>query len=159
MIEELFEVAEMRGYQPQFAQNVFQMCTGKDAKGHYQFSDIARINDMQHTDWSWSALFADYDNDGLKDMFISNGIPTDITNNDYIQFKSQLLKKNLDSTTTKKMLLEYLAGLEDMSFHNYFFRNEGGILFQISLISGSIQSHRAAMERPMPIWTWTVIWI
>ena len=52
--------------------------------GDSSFSEIGRLSGVEATDWSWGALIFDMDNDGLKDIFVSNGIFQDLTNQDYL---------------------------------------------------------------------------
>jgi hypothetical protein len=56
--------------------------------GNGTFSEIGRMSKVEATDWSWGALIFDMDNDGLKDIFVANGIVRDLTNQDYLQFAS-----------------------------------------------------------------------
>ena len=66
------------GYSPQFMRNTLQLNRGLDANGNPCFSEIGQLSGVHATDWSWSALFADMDNDGWKDLMITNGYPRDI---------------------------------------------------------------------------------
>ena len=129
MTEDLFELARQRGYQAQFSQNVLQRNNGLRPDRSVSFSDVARLSGVYQTDWSWSALFADFDNDGQKDIFVSNGIPKDITNNDYIKFRDTQATRATDYEATKKELLEYISQLPDAHHSNYFFKNEGNLSF------------------------------
>lgn len=70
-----------QGYHRQFTRNVLQLNHGQ---GH--FSEIGRLADVYATDWSWGALMFDFDNDGLRDIFVANGIFKDLTDQDYINF-------------------------------------------------------------------------
>lgn len=69
------------GYHHQFTRNTLQKNNGNGT-----FSDIGRFTGTDASDWSWGALFFDMDNDGLKDLFIANGIYRDITDQDYLQY-------------------------------------------------------------------------
>ena len=129
MTEDLFELARQRGYQAQFSQNVLQRNNGLRPDSSVSFSDVARLAGVHQTDWSWSALFADFDNDGMKDIFVSNGIPKDITNNDYIKFRDTRAARATDYEAAKKELLEHINQLPDAHHPNYFFKNEGNLSF------------------------------
>ena len=61
--------------------------------GNGTFSEAGQIAGISNTDWSWAALFADYDNDGWKDLFISNGYYRDYTNLDFINYMNEYVKK------------------------------------------------------------------
>ena len=71
------------GYQPQFARNHLQL---NNQQGH--FSEIGRFAGIEATDWSWAPLSFDFDHDGWRDLFISNGIPRRMNDIDYINFKT-----------------------------------------------------------------------
>ena len=104
----------------QYMANALQINTGM---GH--FSDIANVAGVAFTDWSWANLMMDADNDGYKDILISNGIKKDVDNND---FKNKL--KNLDSNTTYEQLFEYSKNAPSQKISNYAFKNQDGFKFQ-----------------------------
>jgi len=94
------------GFQPQFSRNCLQRNNGNGKS----FSDIGLIAGVSATDWSWSPLMADFDNDGNKDIFISSGIVKRPVDLDYIRFVSSLsaqINRNAstkwDATTLEKM--------------------------------------------------------
>ena len=68
------------GYYHQYTRNTLQLNNGDNT-----FSEIGRLAGVEASDWSWGALFFDMDNDGLKDLFIANGIYRDLTDQDYLQ--------------------------------------------------------------------------
>ena len=72
-----------RGYRDDYSVNSLQMSNGVTKDGDVIFSEIGRMAGVAHTDWSWSALFADFDNDGFKDVFIGNGYPKAVNDLDY----------------------------------------------------------------------------
>lgn len=87
---DFFTTALRNGYGYQYMHNTLQT----NFKGH--FADLAYLNGVARTDWSWSPLFADYDNDGNSDLFITNGYYRDVTNLDFMLFqqrKDEQLKK------------------------------------------------------------------
>lgn len=69
------------GYHHQFTRNTLHL-----NRGNNSFSEVSRLAGVEASDWSWGALFFDMDNDGLKDLFIANGIYKDLTNQDYLQY-------------------------------------------------------------------------
>lgn len=79
--ESFYEAVDL-GFNYQYMQNSLQLNNGTNRGGEPIFSDIARFAGMATTDWSWGALFADFDNDGHKDVFVSNGVKRDVNNND-----------------------------------------------------------------------------
>jgi hypothetical protein len=85
-----FEQMVKVGLKEQYVLNTLQLNNGNGT-----FSDIGFMSNTAYTDWSWAGLFADYDNDGWKDIFISNGYKRDLTNQDYSRYAMDSLKKNL----------------------------------------------------------------
>lgn len=79
--ESFYEAVDF-GFNYQYMQNSLQLNNGPNRDGDPIFSDIARFAGMATTDWSWGALFADFDNDGNKDVFVTNGVKRDVNNND-----------------------------------------------------------------------------
>ena len=71
------------GFRDDYSVNSLQLSNGVTKDGDVIFSEIGRLAGVAHTDWSWSALFADFDNDGYKDIFISNGYPKAVNDLDY----------------------------------------------------------------------------
>ncbi|MCC5915375.1 MAG: VCBS repeat-containing protein [Balneolaceae bacterium] len=73
-----------RGYHPQFTRNTLQLNLGIDPDtGLPIYSETALASGVSATDWSWAVLLADFDNSGLIDIFVTNGIPRDITDKDF----------------------------------------------------------------------------
>jgi enediyne biosynthesis protein E4 len=112
------------GFQNQVSRNCLQRNNG-DGKS---FSDVALMAGVSATDWSWSPLMADFDNDGNKDLFISNGIVKRPVDLDYVRFVSDLAARTdrdksdeFDEMTIKK--------IPEGSSHPYLFRNTGKDLF------------------------------
>jgi hypothetical protein len=116
---------ELRGYQKQYSKNCLQRNNGNGSS----FSETALRSSVSATDWSWSPLFADFDNDGNKDLFISSGIVKRPVDLDYVRFVSDLeMKKGMNNTD--KYDDEAIESMPDGSSHPYFFRNEGGLNFK-----------------------------
>ncbi len=86
---EKFEMQRQLGYQQQFSRNMLQLNQGNRPNGEPIFSEIGHLAGIAETDWSWSVLLADFDNDTWKDMHITNGLARDLTNNDFIAFTQQ----------------------------------------------------------------------
>jgi hypothetical protein len=74
------------GYYHQFTRNMLHRHNGVDSVHGVTFSEIGRLIGVEATDWSWSALITDLDNDGFKDIYIANGLAQDILNQDYIKY-------------------------------------------------------------------------
>ena len=106
-------------YGHQYMRNTLQLNNGNGT-----FSDIACMANVHATDWSWCPLIADFDNDGLKDIFVTNGYRKDLTNNDYVNF-------TMPELMGKKMKLnEALKNLPEQKLVNYAFKNVNGISFE-----------------------------
>ncbi|MGB7394801.1 MAG: VCBS repeat-containing protein [Pricia sp.] len=113
------------GFHYQYMQNCLQVNSGIYEEGIPHFSDVSRITGTSSTDWSWGPLFADFDNDGLKDLFVSNGTRREINNNDYFnQFDNK--KINEDS------LLQLSLNIPTEKIDNFIFKNEGDFDFERS---------------------------
>jgi len=113
------------GYYHQFTRNMLQLNNGNNT-----FSEIGRLCNVEATDWSWGALMFDMDNDGLKDIFVANGIYQDLTNQDYLQYvsneeviRSVITDKNVDY----KKLVELIPS---NPVSNFAFHNEGNLSFK-----------------------------
>jgi len=111
------------GYQPQYVRNTLQLNNGNGS-----FSEIGQLAGIDATDWSWSVLLADYDNDGWKDLFITNGIRQDITNLDFMVYGQQVLEMGTPEAN-KKQRLEALNKLPGIKLPNYMYKNQGDLTF------------------------------
>lgn len=90
------------------------------------FSEVGQITQLYHTEWSWSPLFADYDNDGDKDLLVSNGYPKDMTNRDW----TKIMSSNQNNPNVEKNILSVLP---DVNVPNVAFINFGNLNFQKTL--------------------------
>lgn len=86
-------------------------------RGAPLFSDISLLADVAETDWSWAPLLVDFDNDGYRDLLITNGFPKDVTDRDFASFRAQS-----SSVATKRFLLDQIPVVK---IPNYAFRNKG----------------------------------
>ena len=111
-------VAEGKHYQ--YMVNTLQLNTGMGT-----FSDIGNLSGVSRTDWSWSSLMVDLDNDGWKDIIVSNGIKKDVLNNDYLS-----IVKNLDLKITTKEFFEVSKKTPSEPLSNYVFKNKGNVQFE-----------------------------
>jgi len=118
-----FENGLRIGYEPQYVRNTLQLNNGNGT-----FSEIGQLAGIEATEWSWSVLFADYDNDGLKDLFITNGYGKDITNLDFIMYGDE--KQNMGLPTADKQQRQALLNeLPGIKIHNYLYKNKGDLTF------------------------------
>ncbi len=123
-----FHMSLSMGYEPQYVRNNLQLNMGPGPDGEPRFSEIGQMAGVHATDWSWAPLFADFDNDGLKDLFISNGYRRDVTNLDYIVY-SQELQPTQSQEERRRDLFKELKKLPEVKLHNYLFRNNGDLTF------------------------------
>ncbi|WKN44786.1 VCBS repeat-containing protein [Tunicatimonas pelagia] len=79
---------ERYGFEYQYVRNTLQLNQGFTPEGHPVFSDIGQLAGVYQTDWSWTPLMADFDNDGYKDLIITNGFPRDVTDRDFANFRA-----------------------------------------------------------------------
>ena len=120
------------GFYYQQMRNMLHINEGADEKGNERFSEIAQFSGVSNTDWSWSALFADMDNDGWKDLFITNGYLRDFTNMDFLKYTAaeamleEAQKKNFNYKTfdlVKKMPSNKLGNYAFQNNHDLSFKN------------------------------------
>jgi hypothetical protein len=116
-----------RGFRDDYILNSLQLSNGVTKDGDIVFSEISRLAGVSHTDWSWSALFADFDNDGYKDIFISNGYPKAANDLDY-QNAIFALRSRRDPAS-RRAGRDLLNGLPGYHEPNYVFRNAGDLTF------------------------------
>ncbi len=112
-----------RGFRTDYEMNALQLNNGGPDTA-IVFSEIARMAGVAYTDWSWSPLFADFDNDGLKDLFVSNGYPKGVNDTDYkvAVFAAQRAKN-------RRRQMELLEKLPAYRVPNYLFQNNGDLTF------------------------------
>lgn len=114
------------GYNYQYARNALQINNGNGT-----MSEVATYSGVQATDWSWAALFLDYDNDGNKDIFISNGIPKRMNDIDYIKFASEdEFQAKITSNTLTDKDLDIVRQIPEIKLDNKLFHNIGNLKFK-----------------------------
>jgi len=127
------------GFQHQYMRNMLHLNRGPvsweaDSLTVPAFSEIGQLAGVSNTDWSWSALLADYDNDGHKDLFITNGIVKDFTNLDFVKYdfqeaRDRRLAQGADLTTQQGLRnmpnADLIAKLSSVKTDNYVFQNRG----------------------------------
>jgi hypothetical protein len=114
---------EQYNYEYQFVRNAFQVYQGINPETRLPlYSDFAFMAGVEATDWSWSPLFADFDNDGYKDLLITNGFPKDIIDHDFGAFRKSISS----SLITRKELLDMIP---EVKIPNYIYKNNGNLTF------------------------------
>lgn len=118
-----FEKGLRLGYEPQYIRNTLQLNNGNGT-----FSEVGQLAGIEATEWSWSALLADFDHDGWKDLFISNGYGKDITNQDFIVYGEEGQTMGLPAAT-KKERQDLLNKIPGVKLSNYIYRNNKDLTF------------------------------
>ncbi|MGY5849749.1 VCBS repeat-containing protein [Salegentibacter sp. F14] len=121
---DIYKLKEQKDFYHQFMQNTLQL---NDGKG--EFSEIAFYSGVAQTDWSWGALVFDMDNDGFKDIFVSNGIYHDLTNQDFMDFFANDILQQMVLTGKKKEFDSILNRMPSTPISNYAFKNQGDLRF------------------------------
>jgi hypothetical protein len=112
------------GFRAAYDLNTLQLNNGVTKDGDAIFSEIARLAGVAYTDWSWSALFGDLDNDGYKDVFITSGYPKAVNDFDY---QTAVFRARQVGDTQRA--LKQLRELHTYQGTNYVFRNRGDLTF------------------------------
>ena len=118
---------EKYGYEYQYIHNMLQLNMGKipstiDSLNHPIFADISYYSGIAETDWSWAPLVTDFDNDGHKDIIVTNGFPKDVTDHDFITYRNDVAKY-----APNYMLLEQIP---KVPLVNMAFKNMGKAVFK-----------------------------
>ena len=108
----------------QFMQNTLQL-----NNGNQQFSEIANYAGVAKTDWSWGALLFDMDNDGLKDIYVCNGIYHDLTNQDFMDFFANELMQKMVITGKKAEIETIINKMPSTPIPNYAYKNNANLTF------------------------------
>lgn len=131
---ESFELMQQQGLNKQYMHNMLQLNLGNDKSGFPVFSEIARLAGVSNTDWSWCPLIVDFDNDGNKDIFISNGYLRDYTNKDFLKYWGDYkIKKAIDRESVQ--LMDLVKAMPSTKLANYIFKNEGNLTFSNQQVS------------------------
>jgi hypothetical protein len=125
---ERYTLAADSGYHHQYMRNTLQLNRGFADDSLPRFSEIGQLAGISNTDWSWTPFIVDIDNDGLKDIFISNGYPRDFTNLDFMKYTSTVYQ---EAKVANKPVdyLNIIQQLPETRVTNYVFKNKGGIEF------------------------------
>ena len=112
-----------RGYRQQYVRNVLQL-----NQADHRFSDIGYMAGIADTDWSWAPVLADFDNDGRRDIYITNGYPKDITDQDFASYNQQANMFGTDEARLQSVQ-DALSKVGGVHQPNYFFKNQGDLQF------------------------------
>ena len=124
-----YSLAVDSGYHHQYMRNTLQLNRGFGADTLPRFSEIGQLAGISNTDWSWAPLVADFDNDGLKDLFVTNGFLRDFNNLDFIKYNADAYQE----ARASRRPIDYLKLIQQLpstKIPNYLFKNENGIRFR-----------------------------
>ncbi len=110
---------EKYGYEHQYVRNMIHLNNGLNQG--IKFSEIGQLSGIYQTEWSWSPLFADFDNDGNKDLIITNGFPKDITDKDFANYRA-----DVGNVAGHRLLIDSIPVIK---IPNYAFQNNGDLSF------------------------------
>ncbi|WP_415160212.1 VCBS repeat-containing protein [Parafilimonas sp.] len=120
---ESLQLMVSQGIQKQYMRNALQLNNGDGT-----FSEIAQFAGVSNTDWSWAPLLADFDNDGYKDLFVTNGYLRDYTNKDFLHYWGDYkVKKAMERQPV--LLMDLVKAMPATRLPNYIFRNNHDISF------------------------------
>lgn len=117
---------DIYGTQYQYVRNTLQLNQGprlgqNGAIGAPAFSEIGFLSGIAQTDWSWTPLITDFNNDGYRDMIVTNGFPKDVSDHDFMTYREQAY-----AVTSKQKVLDQIP---EIKLHNYAFANNGNLTF------------------------------
>ncbi|MEO6721852.1 MAG: VCBS repeat-containing protein [Ferruginibacter sp.] len=138
---ERYESERSMGYEPEFVRNMLQINNGiypgADSATPF-FSEIGQLSGISSTDWSWSVLVADFNNDGWKDIHITNGIGRDFINGDFLEFSNEIFNNKKSKEEQQKLIRDKLAALKHVNLNNYLYLNNRDYTFTDASDSGGI---------------------
>ncbi len=123
-----YELSKRNNYNSQFMHNTLQLHNGMLNDSILKASEVGYMSGMASTDWSWTPILADFDNDGDKDAYITNGYVKDLTDLDFINYSTQNTMFGSKESRTKR-LRELLNKIPSVKLPNYFYENNGAIQF------------------------------
>jgi enediyne biosynthesis protein E4 len=121
-----FQFLFKQGFYYQYSRNMLQHNNGDGT-----FSEVGQLAGVSNSDWSWAALFGDYDHDGYKDLFVTNGYVKDYTEMDFLKYQvDRVIKTMAKDTSNMDSMTEYLRKMPKNEIENYAFKNKGNGIFQ-----------------------------
>jgi hypothetical protein len=114
------------GYQYQYVRNTLALNRGprvedNDSLGSPAFSDIGFMSGISQTDWSWTPLVTDFDNDSYRDIIITNGFPKDVSDHDFVSYRQK--------STNLLPVSSLIKQIPEVKLNNYAFHNNGNLTF------------------------------
>lgn len=122
-----FQSFDFFGNQYQYVRNTLQINQGPRVGqlgriGAPAFSEIGFLSGIAQTDWSWTPMVADFDNDGYRDLIVTNGFPRDVSDRDFMVYRQKAY-----AVASKKTVLEQIP---EIKLHNYAYQNNGDLTFK-----------------------------
>ena len=123
----VYQNFDIYGYQYQYVRNTLQLNQGPalhegDSIGSPVFSDISFMSGISQTDWSWTPLVTDFDNDSYRDIIVTNGFPKDVSDHDFTSYRAKST-----GLTSKK---EIIRQIPEVKLDNYAYHNNGDLTFK-----------------------------
>jgi enediyne biosynthesis protein E4 len=118
-----FQILFNHGFFSQYSRNMLQL-----NRGDGTFDEVGQFSGISNTDWSWAPLAADFDDDGKKDIFITNGYVKDYTDMDYLKYNVNIILEK-DPQKQQEMMRNRINKLPTIKIPNYLFKNEGDLKF------------------------------
>jgi hypothetical protein len=138
---ERYQAERAMGYEPEFVRNMLQLNNGVQKIGDTAvpfFSEIGKLSGIHATDWSWSVLMADFNNDGWKDVHITNGIGRDFINGDFLEFSNTVFNSSLTRKEQENAIRKRLAAQKNVNLSNYLYINNRDLSFSDQSAAGGI---------------------
>lgn len=135
LTEQRHQMEMEKGYEPEYIHNMLQLNNGvRTINGQVQpfFSEVGEMAGISETDWSWSVLIADLDNDGWKDVHIANGLGRDPTNIDFLEYRHNTVVQSGipdNDAGQRRIFMDHLSSLGEVKLRNYLYRNKGNFTF------------------------------
>jgi hypothetical protein len=123
-----YSLAVKKGYHHQFPRNALQRNLGKNG-----FAEISRYSGVDATEWSWASLIFDMDNDGLKDILISNGIYKDLLDRDYLSYMANDEKVSNLIKSDDEVIMKLIDLMPSKAIPNAVFKNNGRFNFETTV--------------------------
>ena len=120
----VFKLKQSKDFYQQYIQNTLQLNNGNGT-----FSEIAHFSGLEATDWSWAGLIFDMDNDGMRDIFVTNGINHDLTDLDFVEFFANDIIQKMVMTGKKEAIDTIINKMPVTPLPNYAFHNQGDLTF------------------------------
>lgn len=128
-----FQMSLQLGYHPQYMRNMLQLnagsINGDTGNKQVHFSEIGQFAGVHSTDWSWSPLFADFDNDGFKDLCITNGYLRDITDLDFVSYNMEMAQGGASIDIINNRMKSEALKMKTLKKNNFFYKNNGDLTF------------------------------